>query len=784
MLDIKSLFNCADKETHVLHPADSPSFNWTKATTSTLIVLIALVVLSTIITNRIEAKGTPSTIIYSLFLLIGAATGYTIKQTYDTFTKERNEFNSIKNDLQNHASRLGDIGSIKAAAELDRETRPQHQFPIGKSQREIAEAKIIASLNTTPSLTLIVGPYRSSKNALVSHVLTDIIKQSNQDNIPLWYPGSSSVVREVQERKLRPRHDSSNKYSIIFLEHLDRFMSDPNLFHWGILRQWVDNGCSIIATIENPEFEKYRTEIGSKTPNSLLSQGWDLINRFTLIDLNDILNEEISLSRTDIAKLKNEIEYEWRQSSWLAALLRSAANWRYVGLGPAPREQLEALAISCTDLTNDDNPSNFVPDWDNIWKEATSSTRGPYPLITQVGFGEWQIFDSVFEVISEPTIDEETGLQRPLAEPSLGTLMKMTYIPGMTTSHLISIAWAMRMGSHYDEATSLFELIANRYPEDPLAISEHACFKAALPYADRKEVADLFNKAYRDNTDNARFLREYASFLRDNKVSKEDFELANKISEESHALNTNDWRDNLEFAFFLESNFKHSCGEYTQIENLYIKALSNAEDSLSRVTVAVPYAVFLCIKLNRVKEATKLFNETVNEVATDSDSLSLLRYPLALLKYADKQTEAQSAFDVLQRRFADIATLFIWTSLGSLRIPPDDRLEDIHTFLKLSLPRNDENLARSICNFILFAYSHKYRLESGRALKSALCDTTHPEYFLGDDSDDRWNNPFKWNLAHLLSDSDPRRELLEAVAQALGNGDTSRLEAFEEWRDL
>jgi hypothetical protein len=39
-------------------------------------------------------------------------------------------------------------------------------------------------------------------------------------------------------------------------------------------------------------------------------------------------------------------------------------------------------------------------------------------------------------------------------------------------------------------------------------------------------------------------------------------------------------------------------------------------------------------------------------------------------------------------------------------------------------------------------------------------------------------------LKLLRQEENPRLELLEAVAQALEDGDTSRLDAFEEWRDL
>lgn len=43
---------------------------------------------------------------------------------------------------------------------------------------------------------------------------------------------------------------------------------------------------------------------------------------------------------------------------------------------------------------------------------------------------------------------------------------------------------------------------------------------------------------------------------------------------------------------------------------------------------------------------------------------------------------------------------------------------------------------------------------------------------------------FEMNLERLRSEENPRTDLLEAVAQALEDGDTSRLDAFEEWRDL
>lgn len=91
----------------------------------------------------------------------------------------------------------------------------------------------------------------------------------------------------------------------------------------------------------------------------------------------------------------------------------------------------------------------------------------------------------------------------------------------------------------------------------------------------------------------------------------------------------------------------------------------------------------------------------------------------------------------------------------------------------ISLAGNDEKPLLTECHFYLFAHSPKHRKESGRALKALLAEGVTT----GD-----WS--FKMNLGRLRREESPRLELLEAVAQALGDGDTSRLDAFEEWRDL
>ena len=91
----------------------------------------------------------------------------------------------------------------------------------------------------------------------------------------------------------------------------------------------------------------------------------------------------------------------------------------------------------------------------------------------------------------------------------------------------------------------------------------------------------------------------------------------------------------------------------------------------------------------------------------------------------------------------------------------------------ITLASDEERPLLAECHFYLFAHSPEHRKESGGAHKALLADgmTT------GD-----WS--FEMNLERLRREEDPRLELLEAVARTLRDGDTSRLDAFEEWRDL
>ena len=108
-----------------------------------------------------------------------------------------------------------------------------------------------------------------------------------------------------------------------------------------------------------------------------------------------------------------------------------------------------------------------------------------------------------------------------------------------------------------------------------------------------------------------------------------------------------------------------------------------------------------------------------------------------------------------------------------LFVKADDMKAISLTKKAISFAGNDEKSLLAECHFYLFAHSPKHRKDSGGALKTLLAEGVTT----GD-----WS--FEMNLERLRREEDPRLELLEAVARTLKDGNTSRLDAFEEWRDL
>ena len=141
-------------------------------------------------------------------------------------------------------------------------------------------------------------------------------------------------------------------------------------------------------------------------------------------------------------------------------------------------------------------------------------------------------------------------------------------------------------------------------------------------------------------------------------------------------------------------------------------------------------------------------------------------------------TELRLADDSeLQELRPETSTAHHATHLGNyaqLLFAKSDDMEAISLAEKaITLASDDERPLLAECHFYLFAHSPKHRKNSGKALKTLLAEGVTT----GD-----WS--FDMNLERIRREDDPRLELLEAVARTLKDGNTSRLDAFEEWRDL
>ena len=158
--------------------------------------------------------------------------------------------------------------------------------------------------------------------------------------------------------------------------------------------------------------------------------------------------------------------------------------------------------------------------------------------------------------------------------------------------------------------------------------------------------------------------------------------------------------------------------------------------------------------------------------ANPNNAIALGAYALFLITVRGDADQAQ---DMYQRAInADPQHANNLANYAQILFAKSDDMKAMRLAEKaITLSGDEERPLLAECHFYLFAHSPEHRKESGRALKTLLADGVTT----GD-----WS--FEMNLERLRHEEDPRLELLEAVAQALRDGDTSRLNAFEEWRDL
>ena len=276
-----------------------------------------------------------------------------------------------------------------------------------------AQKKLIQNIeDRTP--TLIIGPSMSGKTRLVVETV-----RNNYPSTPVCFPKGCDDIQHLidapQSRRLE---------SIIILDDIDRFISNQTL-SLGQLNVWIREARIVIATMMKSRYIPWRDGAKEKLP------GWDVVNRFTTIQMSALLTEHekvalLSSSYADLAaaaekvgltpllggapKVRQRLEEGREQHLWGYALVRAAADWRRVGLGPATKTQIQEVALVFKDAIAWDDP-----DWEEAWAWASQELNDTVSLIRQTGSREWEVLDLVADEadwpLSQQTLEAMAGTE-------------------------------------------------------------------------------------------------------------------------------------------------------------------------------------------------------------------------------------------------------------------------------------------------------------------------------------------------------------------------------------
>ena len=290
---------------------------------------------------------------------VGAAIGGTA-----TATPQFRDWVSARSHRQQIAESAG------AATNISKE--PLESLRVHSSDRDITEFvprdiqnQLVNHLNNgTP--VLIEGPSMSGKTRLALETI-----RSHWPEAPFWFPRDDGDIEQLLSSSQQPA-----PHTVILLDDLDRFLSNQSLT-LGLLNQWTNNSCIIIATMMHSQYVKHSDRANEKV------SGWDAVNRFKKLTLNPSLSTK-EINAVKLTSYANQLPQiksiglgpllgcaeavrtafadERKKHSWCGTLIKAAADWRRIGLGPASREQLISLS-----LAHEDEAWGTV-DWDDTWR--------------------------------------------------------------------------------------------------------------------------------------------------------------------------------------------------------------------------------------------------------------------------------------------------------------------------------------------------------------------------------------------------------------------------------
>ena len=319
--------------------------------------------------------------------------------------------------------------------------------------------------------------------------------------------------------------------------------------------------------------------------------------------------------------------------------------------------------------------------------------------------------------------------------------------------------FSIKFQSNLEKAEKLFQQAIEADPEDVYSLISYAFFLTDLK-DDINFAEQQFKNAIDASPHNASALICYAHFV---EKFRNNHDLAEQLYKRAINLNPNDSYPLHEYAEYLARRG----GSKSAIEELFRKSL--VANNKSSFTYSA-YANYLISTLGDSNNAEFIFLHSLENNPNDQYALS--DYALFLHTHRRDLITSSLLYEHILNTHPRTAHVHgNYSQVLFIRQQDTAAIDLAEKAIELSEINEYALLAE--CHFYLFAHSPEHRKESGGALKTLMAD--------GVTTDD-WS--FEMNLERVRREEDPRLELLEAVAQALRDGDTSRLDAFEEWRDL
>ena len=422
-----------------------------------------------------------------------------------------------------------------------------------------AQKKLIQNIeDRTP--TLIVGPSMSGKTRLVVEAV-----RKNYPSTPVWFPKGDDDIKRLVDAAQGPRRGS-----IIILDDVDRFLSNQTL-SLGQLNAWIREPCIVIATMMRSSYIPWRDGAKDKLP------GWDVVNRFAILEMGAFLteNEQVALLSSgyvDLAadvekvglapllggapKLRQRLEEGREQHLWGYALVRAAADWRRVGLGPATKTQIQEVA-----LTLKDDIAWGEPKWKKAWKWASHKLNDTVSLIRQTGSHEWEVLDLVADEadwpLSQQTLEAMAGTEHSSRQAL--TISLTMHMRGVLDDNKPAVKQTLQ------EADEFLHKLTSKSTPNSDSFGLYAIFLTDVRH-DHDRAQAMFERAITADPNHARNLGNYALFLTD---VRHEYDQAEAMFERAITANPNHANTLGAYAIFLGTVRR----EYDRAQEMYERAI-------------------------------------------------------------------------------------------------------------------------------------------------------------------------------------------------------------------